>query len=221
MSPAIKLHFYGDSHLTDVHFFKESLEDVVQGMKSWRFSQIEASSIHAKGGAIIDMNFVNIFSEYMLKEEPFPQLHVFQIGGNNLRNALHQGNSKAILSHVQGLFNELILKAGSRKNVHLVFCSIIPSPKHEPHSNDLFWEMNHILQKLASYQPEMVSYLDLKLVAGVSHRAKPDLFNGGKIHLNKTGAMFMANKIAQFLQHLPASHFGILSRKEAFDIVNS
>ena len=219
--PNIKLHFYGDSHLTDKHCFRESFNEVASGLKSWRFSQVEDSSIHAQGGAVIDMNFVENFYKKMLEEEPFPQAHVFQVGGNNLRDALKYGYSSTVQDDVVDLFKKLIIKAGARKNVHLLFCSIVPSFKHEPWSKDLFWAVNQSIKELASSKPEMVSFVDLKLVAGVDHHAKPDFFTAGKIHLNKRGTMFMANRMAQSLQHLPASYLGIPSREEVFEIVNS
>ena len=169
----------------------------------------------------MDMNLVEKFHKKMLEEEPFPQVHVFQVGGNNLRDALKYSFSSTVQDDVVELFRKLIIKARGHKNVHLMFCSIVPSPKHEPYSNDLFWEVNRSLKELASSEPQMASFVDLKLVAGSDHHAKPDFFSAGKIQLNKTGAMFMAKIIVQSLQHLPASYLGILSRQEVFEIVNS
>ena len=146
-SPLVKLHFYGDSHFCDHHFFQESLNDVIGNLKAWRYSSVEGTNIHAAGGAHIDKNLIETFCSTMKDEGPFPQAHVFQVGGNNLRQVL-RGCSKHSKNDVKTLFDLLVQEAGYQPNVHLVFCSIIPSPKHEPFSNNLFGRLTNTLKIL-------------------------------------------------------------------------
>lgn len=220
MSPVIRSHFYGDSHFCNHHFFREAMNEAIGCVKAWRFSPVDEPHIHAERGALMNMDLVENFSSVLAKEEPFPQVHVFQIGGNNLRDIV-KGRSNESNEDVLKFFKELVARARGQPNIHLVFCSIIPSPRHEPASNKLFGDMNLSLKHLATTEPRMVSFLDLRLVAGAEHRAKRDLFARDLIHLSRPGALFIAKRIAQFLQHLPASNFGILSREEIFQIVNN
>ena len=219
LSPKIKLHFFGDSHLCEHHHFHESMNTIRCELEFWRFNEIESKYVHAEPGAIIDLALVDKFGCTLKLEDPSPQVHVFAIGVNNLRRGLRDGQSREASDHVIQLFTRLIQKAEKRENVHLVFCSLVPSPKHEPESSELFWQVNKQLKKLTDKNTKMASFLDLRLVAGADHHAKHDLFSRDKIHLNQQGSLFMANRIIQFLQHIPASLVGVPSREIVYNIL--
>ncbi len=61
------------------------MNEAISYISSWRFSEVGKENIHSYGGAVIDENLVEAFSRQVQKEEPCPQVHVFAIGGNNLR----------------------------------------------------------------------------------------------------------------------------------------
>jgi len=220
-SPKIKLHLYGDSHLCDNHHFAHSMNEAISYISSWRFSEVGKENIHSYGGAVIDENLVEAFSRQVQKEEPCPQVHVFAIGGNNLRRGLRNGCPTESSEEVLNCFKNLVKRAGERENLHLVFCSLVPSPKHEPESKEVFWALNLNLKRIAAAKPSMASFLDLKLVAGPDHHAKRDLFSHDQIHLNIQGSLFMAKRLAQFLQHLHSSLVGIPTRNEIHQILIS
>ena len=220
-SPQVKLHFYGDSHLCDHHHFGQSMNEAISCISSWRFSEVVNENIHSYGGAIIDENLVENFSHQVEKEEPCPQVHVFAIGGNNLCRGLRNGCPRESSEEVLNCFKNLVKRAGERENLHLVFCSLVPSPKHEPESKEVFWALNLNLKRIAAANPTMVSFLDLKLVAGPDHHAKRDLFSHDQIHLNIQGSLFMAKRLSQFLQHLNSSLIGIPTRNEIRQIIMS
>ena len=112
----------------------------------------------------------------------------FSSGGNNLRHG--QEDTDAYAQKIDCLLKSL----NEFENLKLVLASLLPSPKTDKHSKDIFKNANKKLKELAKCY-EFVSFLNISKHFCVSGKLQLSKFKSDRIHLSSSGGLALAKAI--------------------------
>jgi len=223
-NPQVELVIWGDSHLADNHFFPQEFRSLLALQP--RFGQVTNNS---KGGKRCDAAWVNQIKAFGIRNQNSPKhfVHIFCVGGNNIRDAFrgsnvspHEQQARA-LSEVEVVFQRhlaIITELGQNSKNH---CVVIPPPPSRYLDHEPFHERLSVkLQQLTS-NPKV---LFVKIRDSLSHSIgydqegfvrrvlNKDLFAPlpDEVHLNRAGAKILASRVAALLQQIPNADLGYI-----------
>ena len=184
----------GSSHANFNHYFPQLLKAKLSNDK--RFECPANGWFDCRGGRTlleIDLEELTSFLEQI---SPFPNLQIFVIGGNDLRNLVSP-------ELVVNRFREIVQSCLNIQRLQILICGIIPSPPNENTANPeknlkaQFVECNQLLRELELEFPEKVTFLDVAKSLTDEHGDIRMEFYEQKyqsdVHLSKRGCQILVD----------------------------
>ena len=184
----------GSSHANFNHYFPQLLKAKLSNDK--RFECPANGWFDCRGGRTlleIDLEELTSFLEQI---SPFPNLQIFVIGGNDLRDLVSP-------ELVVNRFREIVQSCLNIQRLQILICGIIPSPPNENTANPemnlkaQFVECNQLLRELELEFPEKVTFLDVAKSLTDEHGDIRMEFYEQKyqsdVHLSKRGCQILVD----------------------------
>ena len=184
----------GSSHANFNHYFPQLLQAKLSN--DIRFECPANGWFYCRGGRNlleIDLEEITSFLEQI---SPFPNLQIFVIGGNDLRNSV---SPELVVDH----FREIVQSCLNIQRLQILICGIIPSPPNENTANPekylkaQFVECNQLLRELELEFPEKVTFLDVAKPLTDEHGNIRMEFYEQKyqsdVHLSKRGCQILVD----------------------------
>ena len=195
----IKLHVWGSSHITDLHYLPESFQELDADPR------YESPIWHGRSGGIINQNTINRIMSVMTTcyNNSERQVQIMFLGSNNLRDEFEGWTPE----EVRDYFEMVCYHAWNLSNVHIVICGILPSPINMDESMNRFAPASSLLKELATRFRPITSYINIPDHFTSFGEVKWYFYNGKQIHLTKSGAEKLAKVFQNHLKFHPEKTF--------------
>lgn len=218
INPQVRLVLWGDSHLANNHFFPTEFQDLISFPGSRYSPNLINNSV---GGKRLNPLFITQVQQFAGNQENSQHyVHIFSLGGNNIRDCFRQGSAQDQFFRAQQTVYELLTSYETILNfltikpkTQVLLVAPFPSahPNHEIHFEWLGIQLENLAQQKGAHFARVRDLLSITVGLdqnGLAIRQhSPALFHDD-VHLNHAGAKLVAQSVFKTLNHIPNSVFG-------------
>ena len=201
MASRVRLHLWGDSHLSDRHHVPDLLKKRLDGRHYVRYHRDVIN--HARSGQKLTEDYARQMVKYVREHDPEPMLHVLQVGSNDLWDS----PTKDTVEQLRALTAELANVVTNTKSSALIITSPIPGDKAS--AKEVFEAIRKELGKEfgGDVENRKCTFTDcLGKFAKAGYDAK---FWEDRRHLNREGASRFVSALMDEIRKLPIGIFGL------------
>ena len=201
MASRVRVHLWGDSHLSDRHYVPGLLKKRLDGRHYVRYHRDVVN--HARSGQKLTEDYAKQMVKFIRDHDPEPMLHVLQVGSNDLWDSPTEDKVEQLRVYMAELGNVV---ANTRSSA-LIITSPIPGDKAS--ANKAFEKLRTELKNEFGQDAENRKCTYSDCAGRVDKNGYNNKFWEDRRHLNAEGASRFVSGLMDQIRRLPIGLFGL------------